>query len=161
MSEGSIYLITCRDNGKRYVGQTICNIAERFKQHVRSAKRNSKCIFHNAIRKYGADSFQIELLCKAPVCALTNMEGYWAEQLETYIWDSPGGYNSIWCSDTPSLGLTPTDETRIKMSVAGRNRPPRSAEVRANMSQAAKNRSAQARINIAEATAKSNKIRSA
>lgn len=53
------------------------------------------------MRKHGIENFKIEILCTAPLESLDNMEAYWAEQLETYIWDfplfHPRGYNAYWC----------------------------------------------------------------
>jgi len=49
------------------------------------------------------------------------MEGYWAEQLGTYVWDSNPGYNAVWCSDNPRTGMKHSDETRQKISVATTN----------------------------------------
>jgi group I intron endonuclease len=63
MATGYIYKITCKANGKVYVGQTLRSILIRFKQHVRCAENGTdNYIFHNAIRKYGAKNFSYEEL---------------------------------------------------------------------------------------------------
>jgi hypothetical protein len=49
--------------------------------------------------KHGRESFKFETLCVVPRNRLNDMECYWAEQLETYIWDNPGGYNMVWCGN--------------------------------------------------------------
>jgi len=63
MITGYIYKITCKTNGKVYVGQTLRNISIRFKQHIRCAEnRTDNYVFHNAIRKHGAENFFVEEL---------------------------------------------------------------------------------------------------
>lgn len=53
-----IYMITCRINGKRYIGMTTHSAAKRWGQHVRSALRDGHdYALHRAIRAYGADAF--------------------------------------------------------------------------------------------------------
>ena len=49
----SIYCITCKSTGKKYIGQTKRNINLRFKEHCKciNTKYNSKLA--NSIRKYG------------------------------------------------------------------------------------------------------------
>jgi len=71
-------------------------------------------MLHNALRKYGFDAFTYERLGIYPLESLTNMEAYWAEQLETYIWDSPGGYNMVWCDKAPRLGIKNSAEHNEK-----------------------------------------------
>jgi group I intron endonuclease len=96
---GCIYLITNTENGKKYVGQhNKPDPSTRFKQHIKSAiKDQSHFLLHNSIRKYGAENFKIETLCTCPWDSLDNMEGYYAEQYESYIWDANPGYNMILC----------------------------------------------------------------
>lgn len=68
MVEGYIYKIICLVNNKIYIGQTTCNFEERFKNHLRDARRGSGYYLHAAIRKYGEDNFRVTLIdtCKAP-----------------------------------------------------------------------------------------------
>lgn len=61
-----IYLVTNIITNKKYIGQTSVNNSyiHRFQQHVNESRYNisSKCIFHRAIRKYGRESFKLELI---------------------------------------------------------------------------------------------------
>lgn len=58
-----IYKITNTINGKCYIGQTINTIEERWKRHQNDALSGRlNTHFANAIRKYGVDSFTLELL---------------------------------------------------------------------------------------------------
>jgi hypothetical protein len=81
------------------------------------SKRGSTLAIHSAIRKYGVDAFRFETLCSVPYDALNNMESYYAEQYESYTWNTPGGYNMTWCGESKL-----TDETRAKMSVKAKGR---------------------------------------
>ena len=113
---GCIYLISCLENNKKYVGQHCKpDPKERWNVHKRS-KENYP--FHNAIRKYGPTGFSWEVLLICPHEKLTEMEGYYAEVFGTYIWDNPGGYNAVWCSDSPNLGIKMSDEQKQKIGQA-------------------------------------------
>lgn len=114
---GCIYLITCLVTGLQYVGQTIHPIIEdRFDEHVYAALvRKTRTYLYNAIRKYGPDLFSVELLCAVPYDALNRAEAYFAEQFQTYVWDSPGGYNMVWCGDERRRGIKHTKEAIDKM----------------------------------------------
>jgi group I intron endonuclease len=114
---GCIYLITCSVTGTMYVGQTIHPfIEDRYDEHLYAAfVRKTRTYLYNAMRKYGPDAFKPELLCEVPYESLDRMEAYWAEQLCTYIWDSPGGYNMVWCGERGRRGIRHTEEAKAKM----------------------------------------------
>ena len=57
-----IYVITNRVNGKQYIGLTIGNLEDRLKQHHAAARKGRKAPLPNAIRKYGEEAFEIELV---------------------------------------------------------------------------------------------------
>ena len=57
-----IYLITNKINNKKYIGQTKQKLKSRFMGHKSKANKGSKVAFHNAIRKYGIENFDIVLL---------------------------------------------------------------------------------------------------
>src|ERR1700694_6194578 len=54
-----VYLITNTINDKRYVGQTSVPIERRWIQHRCEAKTGAGLHLYKAIRKYGADSFEV------------------------------------------------------------------------------------------------------
>ena len=64
----NFYMIKNQVNGKCYIGMTKRSIHQRFKEHIRCATKNHDVNndyfmpFYNAIRKYGMESFTIELL---------------------------------------------------------------------------------------------------
>ena len=142
---GCIYYIRHKENGKGYVGQHGNPDPKiRWGGHKNEAKKGCLHLLHRAIHKDGSDAFTWEVLGIYPVDALTNMEGYWAEQLETYKWDYPGGYNMIWCSESPRLGIKQSSETRekIRQGRLGKRRSPETIE---KMRQAASNQSTETR----------------
>lgn len=87
-----LYKITNKINNKKYIGVSV-NPDRRFKQHIIDAK-NSKydTYFYNAIRKYGAESFILEIL---ETRELQNdiflLERLYISKLNTIC---PNGYNS-------------------------------------------------------------------
>jgi len=121
---GCIYLITNTINGKQYTGKTVSPTPhQRWRGHKSDARlhRYTNCHLSNAINLYGEDKFTIETLCKVPVNSLSNMEAYFAEQLGTYEWDSPGGYNMIECGGGGHIGVPRTAATKAKLSVSVTN----------------------------------------
>jgi hypothetical protein len=72
---GEIYIHTCTITGKSYIGQTIIGMENRWKQHVRNARRNTdNNKFYNAIRKYGADVWTHESLVQTKSQAESDSE---------------------------------------------------------------------------------------
>lgn len=107
-----IYCHTNLVNGKRYVGQTMRTMESRWTAHVSSAWRGGPCrVFHAAIRKYGADAFDHEILD-----VVTTQEGadraeiLWIDRLGCRV---PRGYNVCIGGDRLSASLTP-EELRAK-----------------------------------------------
>lgn len=61
---GIIYIITNEVNGKKYVGQTIQSLKNRWWDHTkRSSKRGSPAL-RGAFEKYGRENFSIEAFCE-------------------------------------------------------------------------------------------------
>ena len=102
---GHIYLITNTKTNKRYVGQTLSHRKNRgkyrpfgyigrFNDHVSEALCNSKkkqCTYlNNAIRSYGKEPFQVELLL---VCPRQELDIHERRYIEEYATLYPNGYN--------------------------------------------------------------------
>ncbi len=89
---GEIYIITCKINGKQYIGQTIRSIKKRMQEHVKSSK-DPTCQYpiSKAIGKYGIKNFEI---IPFATCfnreALDDLEIFLIQEYETL---SPKGYN--------------------------------------------------------------------
>lgn len=103
---GIIYVATNKQNGKRYVGQTI-NFTKRLNDHKHS-KQNVP--FGNAIRKNGIEGFDF-LSIRYNAEYLDFWESYWIEHLNTL---HPNGYNLMTGGAAPKH----SDETKKKISEA-------------------------------------------
>lgn len=57
---GVVYLITNKENGKKYVGITRRSVQERFKEHYKADS-----LIGRALRKYGLNNFHIETIDNA------------------------------------------------------------------------------------------------
>ena len=86
-----IYKITNIQNNKVYIGQTIRPVKDRFHRHINDALNNNlDTHFARAIRKYGKDSFIIEIIDEATnQIELNQKEQYWIQYYDS-IQD---GYN--------------------------------------------------------------------
>ena len=82
---GIIYKWTNKINGKSYIGQTI-DEEGRKKDHIRG---KYKCYFHDAIKKYGLENFNYEVLEQIEESKLSEREIYWIKYFDTYN----NGYN--------------------------------------------------------------------
>ena len=76
-----IYKITNIQNNKVYIGQSIRPIKDRFHRHINDAMNNIlDTHFARAIRKYGKDSFTLELIDTATSQEeLNKKEQYWIQ----------------------------------------------------------------------------------
>ena len=76
-----IYKITNIQNNKVYIGQTIRPIKDRFHRHMNDALNNIiDTHFARAIRKYGKENFQIEIIDTAQSQnELNEKERYWIQ----------------------------------------------------------------------------------
>jgi group I intron endonuclease len=88
----TLYCHINRVNGKRYVGQTVDSMELRWKRHIQDAsKRKGPPVFAAAIRKYGEDVFEHQVLEVVATRAEANeAEVKWIKQLNCRV---PHGYN--------------------------------------------------------------------
>ena len=82
---GRIYSITCKVNGKRYIGQTINEVSKRWKAHLQESKTKEHRPLYRAIKKYGQGMFVIRIIeDDIPISLLSERECYWIEQFDSY-----------------------------------------------------------------------------
>lgn len=122
-----IYLITNIVNGKQYVGQTRRKAQRRWRQHITDSKHKSA--LHNAINKYGEDSFYLQILDEANSQEeLNELERHWIFELSTL---KPSGYN---LTTGGGADYTVSESTRQKVSASWENREI-SSETKTKMSE--------------------------
>ena len=112
---GIIYRATNKINGKIYVGQTTRSFEERKSQHISDALCNKyNMYFHRAIRKYGVDNFDWDVLdyCET-YDELNNAEIKAIEKYNAF----GNGYN-LTKGGKGSVGFRHSEEFKERMSNA-------------------------------------------
>jgi group I intron endonuclease len=110
MMKFSVYIVKCVPSGKLYVGATTQAVAKRWGQHKRQARAGAQSVLHRAIRKHGADSFEL-----VDVINLPDKDSMFIEerrQIALRSTTSPTGYNLTHGGE----GVPGTDEVRRKQS---------------------------------------------
>lgn len=89
--KGNLYLITNKINDKVYVGKTYHSIEERFKQHIRESRKDRSIgrDLYDAMRYFGVENFQIQLLGVFEEGILEEKEIEYIEKYDSY----KNGYN--------------------------------------------------------------------
>ena len=113
MKKTGIYAITHRESGKKYVGQSI-NIDRRLYIH---SLGNSEVIISRAIKRYGFDAFDVEILEECCREQLGQRERHWIQHLNSL---SPNGYNLTSGGEQPVF----SEETINKLRHCQQNRSP-------------------------------------
>ena len=110
-----IYVVTCINSRKQYVGKTSRLLDARWKWHCYSALTlQSSTHFHRAIRKYGVEAFELKVVQECLTNDELNVaEIAWIAKLNTF----PDGYNETRGGEgTP--GYRHTADAKRKMSLA-------------------------------------------
>ncbi len=114
-----VYKITNKTNGKCYIGQAVKYLSQsktkwgaigRWKSHIREALSSQKdhCILlNNAIRKYGHNNFDLEVICDCDLDDIDNNEMLYIKQYNSLV---PNGYNL----KTGGAKGKDSEETRLK-----------------------------------------------
>lgn len=95
-----VYKFTNKYNRKVYIGKSKC-IEKRLGQHKRNARKGVKGYFYNALRKYGIDGFDFEVLIECPVENLNYWEKFYIKYYCSNI--SEYGYNKTSGGDGAAL----------------------------------------------------------
>jgi len=107
---GTIYTITCTENGKVYIGSTKRNPVQRMKEHFQRLRnqRHSNTIMSASWCKYGEDSFVFDTIEECDDAILVEREDHYIKLLNSL---APHGLNCQ-TADMPEM----TELTRSKMS---------------------------------------------
>ena len=128
-----VYKVTHRESGGSYIGKSI-DIHRRWREHVRDAETGRyKTRFYNALRKYGRDAFDWEILCECAVDDLdaTEMEQIAIHKMAFVLFNhTPGG-------DGLRAGSKHSEAANIAKSLRQRGKP-HSAEHNRKVSEAQK-----------------------
>ena len=126
---GYVYRVYKKDNQKSYIGITM-NIIERIGKHRRSNVKNM--VIHHAIRKYGWNAFDWEILERCIKENLMYRERIYIAMFDTYKGfgynQTNGGEHILFGENNPLFGRTGkdhhrygiphTDEVKRKISIA-------------------------------------------
>lgn len=101
-----IYKATNIINGKVYIGQSK-DIYKRWNDHrtrpFNPNRDDYNCVFYRAIRKYGIDNFNFEVIEKCSEIELNTKEKYWIKEYNSFIgFENCNGYNMTLGGDSVS-----------------------------------------------------------
>jgi len=110
-----IYKITNLVNGKVYIGQTTKSLEKRKCQHLKKARQGAQTHLYQAIRKYGEENFNFEIICRAfDKETLNELETHYIE-----LYDSiHSGYNMV---DGGNNNIMDVPEVKDKHSITMRS----------------------------------------
>ena len=133
-----VYRRTNTKNGKVYIGKTTRTAEERWIDLLAEIKRGSTNPVHNAIRKYGSESFMTDILYEARTYEeLSKMETFFIILHQSHLREN--GYNLTLGGDgaapgelNPMWGKTHTDEVKATLRALrlGTKNSPKSNEKR-------------------------------
>ena len=112
-----IYCAIHRESGMCYVGKSV-NIRTRRWHHIDDARKGARTCFHRAIRKFGEDAFDFEILERCDREKLLEREQFYIALLGAA---TVAGFNTRqkgWAN----YGWQPDDSTRSRMSLAQKGR---------------------------------------
>lgn len=106
-----IYMITNKINNKKYIGQSV-RIEIRWREHKNSyLKNDTNSHLYNAMKKYGIENFDFNILEECEKKELNKKEKYWIDYYQTM--DRSKGYNATSGGDS---NYFVREETKIKQS---------------------------------------------
>jgi group I intron endonuclease len=119
---GCIYKCYNKENGKSYIGQSKKDTPYiRWNRHIRDSEKGSNCSIHQAIRKYGKDTFEISILslCETQE-ELDKKEDEYISQYKSMIYEN--GYNMVRGGKGRAPDFHHKEEHKKKMSEFMKNR---------------------------------------
>ena len=124
--KGTIYSALCKVNNKRYIGQTVRNISERWKEHISDSRNRPVTPLHRAIAKYGHSMFIMRIIEEdVSIDNLDEREKHWITEFDTFH----NGYNLTEGGQGGSRGeLSEESRDRIRQAHFGKIKSPECVE---------------------------------
>lgn len=111
---GYIYLITNKETGKKYVGQSRRKLGTRWWQHLKIAWGHGKNELHTDMRNLGLNSFDYRILEQCADDCLRDREQYYIDLHDCMY---PNGYNQVSAKkNTRTKGTVKRRRRRKKLS---------------------------------------------
>ena len=107
-----IYSITCRENGKRYIGQTV-DLHKRRNEHFNMMSKGKHYNPHLQRAWNNGCTFDFEIIEECTKSELNEKEIFWIDYFDTM--DMSKGYN-LCAGGTSTLGRICSEETRLKIA---------------------------------------------
>lgn len=123
---GVIYCWRNKENGKRYIGQTI-NEEERKKKHIQESQKKYGNLgaFHTALRLHGVDAFEYSVLCRVEketkgelTLLLNQKEERYIRKYKSCLTDY--GYNSTYDGQYKGLLFSRSDNKNKRLRLGKR-----------------------------------------
>lgn len=116
-----VYVITSKINNKKYIGESV-NLLDRLNTHLCTLYANThyNTYLQNTFNKYGPDNIIVDVIELCSDFETKRREHHWVHILQTY--DYKYGFNQN-LTDPEGLGR-PSEETKLKMSISQKKRPP-------------------------------------
>ena len=126
----TIYKIVNKINNKLYIGFTGKNPNKRLIEHKSAVNTGSDYALHEAMRKYGLDNFEFEVIYQSldKNFTLNVMEPHFIEKYNSFI--NQNGYNMTYGGQGGMLDKTHSEETKNKMKIAWTKRTNRAKNLR-------------------------------
>ena len=123
-----IYKCINTSNGKVYIGFTNKTLEKRITEHKNSAKNGSEYLFHKAIRKYGFEIFDWQVIFESldKNFILNEMEMFFIKENNSY-YENGFGYNMTFGGQGGMINKKHSEETKQKMKLAWQKREKRVA----------------------------------
>ena len=113
---GIVYLAVNKTNGKLYVGKTTKTLSNRIRGHIRASRSKKHWFFHDALRKYGLDNFEWQIL---KYCASAMEMNYWESHYIDFFRSNNPHYGYNLTSGGDGCVASPEVRKRISESLKG------------------------------------------
>lgn len=113
-----IYAAIHRASGMCYVGSSV-DMHTRFRKHISDAFYRGRMNFHRAIREFGPNAFDFEVLERCEPKDLAAREAFYIVLLNS----TEDGFNTIKNPAISRYGTEVSVATRIRLSIAQKNSP--------------------------------------